>query len=318
VRVAVVGLGSIGTRHARNLTNLGHEVIGFDPVRRAHAQYAIAASMHDAVSASDAVLVASPTSLHADHARYALERGRPVLVEKPLAAEVSAAQRLAVLADARGLVCGVAMNLRFHPGVLALRDLLAQDALGQIRYAHVWSGSDLRTWRPGSDYRKTYSARAELGGGVVRDCIHELDYLTWLLGPAISVSAEVARVSELEIDVEDLAVAVVRLASGALASLDLTYVDPSYRRGCLLVGSSASARWDWTLGTIEIAAATGGPERVDVAADVADTYVAEIQDFIAAVQTGRPPRTSADEGVAAVKLADAVLRSARDGRRLSL
>jgi predicted dehydrogenase len=319
MRVAVLGLGSIGSRHARNLLSLGHEVVGFDPRAATDDEpWARAPSPTEALATVEAAVVATPTSMHAEHAVLALERGLPVLVEKPITVDPLEADRLVELAGQSGLTCGVAMNLRFHPGVLALRDLASQGRLGEIRFAHVWCGSDLRTWRPGTDYRTSYSARAELGGGIVRDAIHELDYLTWILGPAASVSAEVAHVSDLEIDVEDIGAALIRLAGGALAAVDLTYVDPVYRRGCMLVGAEATAHWDWTRGTVEINRPDRDVEVLDVAADVAETYVAEMRDFIEAAQSGRAPRTSAEEGRDAVRLADALLRSASEGRRIAV
>jgi predicted dehydrogenase len=242
----------------------------------------------------------------------------PVLIEKPMTVDPREADSIVALARERGLTCGVAMNLRFHPGILTLRELVSEGRLGAIRFAHASFGSDLRGWRPGTDYRTTYSARAALGGGVVRDSVHELDYLTWMLGPATSVTAEVANVSDLEIDVEDLGAALIRLASGALACVDLTYVDPVYRRGCLLVGADATARWDWTQDKVEISRPGAEAVRLDVTADVADTYVAEMRDFVEAAQNGRAPRTSAEEGRDAVRLAEALLRSAKEGRRVEL
>lgn len=318
MRVAVLGLGSIGSRHARNLVSLGHQVFGFDPrPPAADERWERAAAAEDAVRGADAVVVASPTSLHAEHALLALEHGSPTLVEKPLAMNGTGAARVAAAARERGLVCGVAMNLRFHPAVRALRGLLSDGTIGEVSYAQASAGSDLRGWRPGTDYRTSYSARAELGGGVVRDAIHELDYLTWLLGPVESVTAETARVSDLEIDVEDLALALLRFRSGALGSVDLTYVDPVYRRGCLLVGTRASARWDWVSQTIEVAAADSTRHTIHVPAEVADTYLEEMRDFLAAVQNGRAPLTPVQEGEQVVRLADAVLLSAAAGRRVT-
>jgi predicted dehydrogenase len=210
------------------------------------------------------------------------------------------------------------MNLRFHPAIRRLRDLVSCGALGAIRYAQVSAGSDLRTWRPGTDYRSGYSARAALGGGIVRDSIHELDYITWILGPAASITAEVARVSDLEIDVEDVGLGLVRLASGALVSVDLTYIDTVYRRSCMLVGAAATARWEWTTGTIEIAAPGADPRVLDVAADVSATYVATIHDFLEAVVHGRQPCADVDQGCAMVELAAALLDAAHTGQRVHL
>jgi predicted dehydrogenase len=319
MRVAVLGLGSIGARHARNLLALGHEVIGFDPRPGTTGEdWVRAPSMDEALSEAQAAIVATPNSLHGEHALLALDHGLPVLVEKPMTVDPRGADRLVAVSGARGITCAVAMNLRFHPGILALRELVSTGSLGKIRFARVSFGSDLRGWRPGTDYRTSYSARADLGGGIVRDSVHELDYLTWILGPADSVSAEVAHVSDLEIDVEDIGTALIRLAGGALASVDLTYVDPVYRRGCLLVGAVATAQWDWTRGTVEISRPGAEPQTLDVPADVSDTYVAELRDFLEAVQTGRAPRTSAEEGRDAVRLAAALLQSAADGRRVTL
>ena len=306
MKVAVLGLGSAGRRHAENARALGHEVVGFDP-----ADPGAAASMEEAIAESDAVVVASPSALHAEQAVAALSAGKPTLVEKPLAATVDDAERVARVAREGGVVCGVAMNLRFHRGILGLRDLLSE--LGELRFARSSFGYDLRLWRPGTDYRSSYSARAALGGGILLDAIHELDYLLWLLGPVESVAAELDRVSDLEIDVEDTALLSLRFASGALGAVDLNFVEPSYRRECLLVGSDAVARWDWNGG--EITVRRGDEERtIDVACDVQETYRAVLEDFLA----GGEPRTSAAEGVDALRVVGAARLAAAKGIRQSV
>jgi predicted dehydrogenase len=298
---------------------MGHTVVGFDPRPPGKPEpWPRAGSLAEAIDEAHAVVVATPNSLHAEPALAALERDRHVLVEKPLAVEPADAAEIVNVARARNLVCGVAMNLRFHPAIETIRGLLGAGRLGSIRFAQVSCGSDLQTWRAGTDYRAAYSAQAALGGGIVRDAVHELDYLTWLLGPAASITAEAGHISELEIDVEDVAAAVLRMTSGSIAAVDLTYVDPAYRRGCLLVGALATARWEWSRGTIEIRSDSAEPERVDVRADVGDTYVRMMKDFLAAVDTGGSPRTTAREGCEMVRLADAFLRSAREGRRILL
>jgi predicted dehydrogenase len=320
MRVAVLGLGSIGSRHARNLLALGCEVIGHDPGAPLTGPEGVPRvdSVDAAFRDAHAVVVASPTSLHAEQVELALRAGLPTLVEKPLATTGADAERVAGLVAATGVTCGVAMNLRFHRGILGLRRLVEGGILGRIRMAQVSVGFDLRQWRPGTDYRTSYSARAALGGGIVMDAIHELDYLTWLLGEAESVMGETSRMSDLEVDVEDSAVAAVRLRSGALATVDLNYLDVSYRRRCVLVGSDATASWDWVRGTIEVARAQAEIEVIDVVCDVADTYVAEATQFVAFASGEEAPRTTAAEGLADVRLAEALLRSSETGRRVAL
>src|SRR5438309_1097253 len=114
MRVAVLGLGSAGARHARHLLELGHEVLGFDPVTPPLDNVRAAESLDVAIRESQAVIVASPSSLHFEQAVAALAQRRPVLVEKPLAVTVGEAQVVVEAAERAGVLCAVAMNLRFH------------------------------------------------------------------------------------------------------------------------------------------------------------------------------------------------------------
>jgi predicted dehydrogenase len=318
VRVAVLGLGSAGARHARLLLELGHEIIGFDPQTSPPEGIEAADSAETAIEHADAVVVASPSSHHAEQVVAALERHKPTLVEKPLATTGDDGERVVRAAEQSDVPCGVAMNLRFHPAILELKRLVETGELGTVHLARASFGYDLRRWHPAADYRRSYSARAELGGGIVLDAIHELDYLLWLLGPVSSVSAHMAHVSDLEVDVEDLAVATLTFESGALGSVDLNFFEPVYRRGCVLAGAKAVARWDWSQGTVAVSG-EGASERVfEVRCDLADTYRAELADFVRAVEDGTQPRTPASEGLAGVRLAQALKESALAGRRIDL
>lgn len=325
MRLAVLGFSSAGRRHAAYLRELGHEVTVFDPqLSDAQPGMARADSVEAALEATEAVVVASPTSLHAEQAELALKRGRHVLVEKPLAATAAEGERLAEVAESSGVVCAVAMNLRFHRAILELRRLAQSGELGEIRFAAVSVGYDLAKWRPEKDYRQTYSGKAALGGGIVLDGIHELDYLVWILGPVHSVSAEVAKVSSLEIDVEDIALANLRFRAGPVAAVELNYLDQAYRRTCLLVGSSASARWDWTEGVISISRGGHHDERsaaeiVDASFPLATSYRDEMDDFLRALSDdAHAPRTGAEDAVEALRVADAIKQSSAEGRRLVL
>jgi predicted dehydrogenase len=318
MKVAVIGLGSAGSRHARNLLELGHEVVGFDPVASPPVGTRTSASIEAAIESADAVVVASPNAFHASQACAALEHGRPVLVEKPLATTVTDAELVVEAADRAGVVAAVAMNLRFHPGIVELKRLVDAGALGRILLAQVSFGYDLRLWRPNHDYRQSYSARADLGGGIVLDAIHELDYLLWLLGPIVSVSAEEARVSDLEIEVEDAAVAVLRFASGALATVDLNFFEPAYRRRCVVVGSKAVSDWDWVERTVTVRCDSEEDRTADVGAPVSETYRSVIANFLDGVATGAPVRASLRSGLDAVAVAGAIRQSAHLGQRVAI
>ncbi|HEV7804262.1 MAG TPA: GNAT family N-acetyltransferase [Solirubrobacteraceae bacterium] len=318
MRVAVLGQGSIGRRHARLLHELGHEVTVFDPAGVTEGlapAVQVAASAQAALAAADAALVATPTALHPAHAREALQAGLPTLVEKPLATCAADARELERLAAERGLALGVAMNLRFHPGPATVRRLVQAGEIGTVLRASVTFGSWLPGWRPGVDYRTTYSARAELGGGILLDAIHELDYLTWVLGPVARVSASLRQLSDLQLaGVEDVATLDLELACGAQATVTLDYLDREYHRGCRIVGSEATLQWDWA--SEQVACTLAGGERVLHPApnDIDATYRDELADFVCAVQAGRRPATDASAARRTLEVVDAARESAATGR----
>jgi predicted dehydrogenase/RimJ/RimL family protein N-acetyltransferase len=321
VNVAVVGQGSIGRRHTAILLELGHDVVAYDPdpSTPTSPEVQVARSVRDCLRGAEAAVIASPSSEHPGHARAAIELGVPVLVEKPLALDAARAAELDVLARERATMLSVAMNLREHAGVLALSELIGGNAVGQILRASARCGSWLPGWRAGSDYRDSYSARAELGGGVLLDvAAHELDYLLWLAGRARSVTALAGKISQLETDVEDVALISLELDSGALAQISVDYVDRAYTRGCRIVGSEGTLDWSWEDERLIHHYASGAPAERPIASDVAPTYHRQLERFLAAVAAGADAPVPAADARHVLAVIDAARASARDGRRVTL
>lgn len=245
-------------------------------------------SAEEALDGAHAAVIASPTSVHLEQATLALKHGCHVLVEKPLATRAAGAEGLQALALERGRLLAVAMNLRFHPGPRGVHEVVASGAIGRPLLAHFTFGSYLPHWRPQDDYRKGYSARRDLGGGVLLDVIHEIDYAVWILGAVDSVSAHVAQVSDLEVDVEDMATVQLHFTDGAVASMDLDYLDRSYRRGCRIVGSEGSVAWSWHQEHIVVYGPSGEEEVRPTPSDVAPSYREQLAAFLAAVEDDHP------------------------------
>jgi predicted dehydrogenase len=189
----VIGLGSIGTRHARLLRELGLQVSTVS--RREGSDYP---SITRAVAGAqpDYVVIATETARHADNLEELAQAGfrGNVLVEKPLFATPAAPPKYPFAH------VSVGYNLRFHPVMTALVDTLnGRDVITVAAYV----GQDIRDWRPGRDHRATASATADAGGGVLRDLSHELDYLLWLFGPWHRVAALGGASGARDIDVDD-------------------------------------------------------------------------------------------------------------------
>lgn len=247
----VVGAGSIGRRHVRNLHALeagSISVCDLDPqaLEATTREFQIKGFRHvgDALDAGpEAVLVCTPTHLHVAMARAALEVGAHVFIEKPLAPSLEGTAELVTLARARRRMVLVGCNMRFHPGVAQLKAALDRGLAGQPLYFRARFSHYLPNWRPGSDYRASYSARRALGGGIVLEGVHEIDYLRWLGGEVVRVAAHISHLSDLEIESEDYALLLLDFESGAAGQIHLDYLSPFKLRGCEVVGADGVLRW---------------------------------------------------------------------------
>ncbi len=305
-RVLVLGAGSIGARHARELVALGADVDVADP-EPARAAAVIGATpvpfgLGAELAGYDGIVVASPTRFHVEQALAALESGAKVLVEKPLALSVAEARPLVPWSAS----VMVGYNLRFHSPSRQLRELTADGTVGTVRAARFWFGSYLPDWRPGIDYRQSYSARADLGGGILLDAIHELDLVVWWFGTAVAVTASmVARVGELDIDVEDTVKALLRTGDGVPVEVSLDYLSRRYRRGVELIGEDATLRFDWARQEIEIDRSSGTVVIQDKTA-VAQSYVLQSACFLEWLRGEGPAGVGGTEALASLRLADEI------------
>jgi predicted dehydrogenase len=300
--VLVIGAGSIGARHARNLAAAGADVsiTDVDADRAAALALPVVPYSLSHLGEFAGIVVASPTSAHAEQASAAVAAGVPVLVEKPLALSLDQAGSLATSPAVM-----VGYNLRFHEPIRTLRALTTAGRAGTIRTARFWFGSYLPDWRPAADYRATYSARRELGGGVLLDAIHELDLAVWWFGPDLKVvAAAIDRLGSLDIDVEDSVHALLHAEDPAVTvEVSLDYLSRRYRRGIELVGDMATLRLDWARGVIEIEDREG-VEKIEASAAVDSSYEREAIHFLDWIEGRGRPHVDGREGGASLRLAD--------------
>ena len=184
----------------------------------------------------DYVVIASPTDQHDPQLKFLEEhlQGKKIMVEKPLFDSM-------VEFTVRNNEVVVGYNLRFHPLLNKIRELCQGRRLWNI---HVFCGSYLPDWRPGRDYRATSSARKHSGGGVLLDLSHELDYVQWLAGPLEVELAVSEKVSDLEIDIDDLLLFSGRAQGGAYVHIALNYFTREPIRQIILDGEGISIQGD--------------------------------------------------------------------------
>jgi len=298
VNVLVIGYGSIGARHAQLLTELGCRtaVVSRREVDFPLAYHDLAAAL--AAEHPDYVVIANETNQHQSTLSALAQLGYTgtVLVEKPLFGkwvEPSAFPFRNVF---------VAYNLRFHPVIQRLKALLQGERILSVQ---AYVGQYLPHWRPASDYRASYSASAEQGGGVLRDLSHELDYLIWMLGKWQRISALGGRYSALEITSDDIFALMLVTPQCPIVTLQLNYLDRLARRFVIINTCSHTIEADLIRGTITL-----DGDSVAFTTERNDTYRAMHQ----AILSGNTSTLcSLEEGVEILKLIDAAERAARDG-----
>jgi len=252
----VVGGGSIGSRHLRNLSALGVTDLALvEPIaqRRKDLRREIdlveCQNLEQGLSwEPDFVVIATPTNMHAAQALDVASNGFHIFVEKPLSHTSEHLTELADEVKRQNLITLVGCNMRFHPGLMMVKKMIDENAIGNIVSARVEVGQYLPDWHPNEDYRLSYSANISMGGGIILDAIHEIDYIQWLLGDVETVFCFAGKLSHLEIDTNDTAALLLRFKSGAIGEVHLDYVQRIYSRSNHIIGDEGTIRWNYSNG----------------------------------------------------------------------
>lgn len=323
-RFLVIGCGSIGQRHIGNLVALdAGEVVAFDvrEDRRRDVESRFGVDVVDSLKeawhrAPGVALITVPTSAHVPLALEAAEHGCHLFIEKPLSDRVDAGlSRLLRVVDERRVVTLVGCNMRFHPGPMRVKALLDEGAVGRVLFARVFGGSYLPDWHPWEDYGGGYSANASMGGGCVLDGIHEIDLARWYVGEVGAVAALVSQISDLQLNVEDVASIVLQHIGGQHSEVHLDYVQRAPVRGCLIAGTDGSIAWEWADPRVRWYRADQErwvDEPLSPTWSVNQMYVDEMAHFLACIMSGDTTCNPVIEAAAVTRIALAARRSSQE------
>jgi predicted dehydrogenase len=329
MRMAICGLGSVGRRHLHNLHALGEQDVVL--VRSGRGTlgpeglggYPVEAALQDALERwePEAVLVTNPTSLHLEAAIPAAKAGCHIFLEKPVSHSLDRVEEFRrALAEGGGRLL-VGYQFRFHPGLRSVHTLLQEGAIGAVVSARTHWGEHLPDWHPWEDYRGSYSARPELGGGVLLTLSHPFDYLRWLLGEVSAVTAESGIGRSLGIEVEAAAEVLLEFESGALGSVHLDYHQRPARHDLLIVGEEGTIEWQADGGAVRwwtAARERWVEEPAPEGFERNSMFLEEMRHFRQVVREEAEPACTLEDGLAALRIALAARRSAEEGRRIEL
>ena len=310
----ICGLGSIGQRHLRHLRALGvgrvdafrtgMATLAEDPENQPDGVYS---DLDEALAEQpQIVVVANPTSLHVPTALAAARAGCHVLIEKPLSDGLDGVDELAGLVRDRGLVASVAFNLRFHPALRLLRSwTCGSGPQGAPLQARAHFGAYLPDWHPWEEFRASYAARRELGGGATLTNVHEIDYCLWLFGAAEQVHGVTLPRGPLGTDVDEASALLLGHASGVISSITLSLVQRPPSRRIDIAFEDGIAACDLLTGVVTRqdpdGKITATPAPKDF--DLDNTYRDQAAAFLRAVDGDGPPGASLDDGIAALHVA---------------
>ena len=353
VRFALVGPGKVAALHAAALGRIpgAHlvAVAGRDHGRTAAFAERFGARADAGLTETigrggvDAVVLCTPHPRHAEQAIEAAEAGLAVVVEKPLAVDPADADRVIGTCRDNGVLLSVISQRRWYPAVRRVKAAIEEGRIGTPALATLevlgWRGREyyaMDAWR---------GTQAGEGGGVlVNQAVHQLDLLCWFMGEPLEVDGFTANVNHPEIEVEDTAVAIVRFASGALATLTASNAQypglwgrvhvhgrngasvgvETDRGSSFVAGMSAPsvARNDlWTIpGEVRLIESWPAEDAAAMAAADPETYFHELQlrDIVEAMRESRAPAVTGEDGRRAVALFGAVYEAQRTSARVDL
>lgn len=340
MKVLIAGMGSIGQRHARNLRTLLGDDVELLAYRRGDSDLVINDDMtidsgttiehrygvrvfrewaEALAQRPDAVFVCNPTSLHAATAIAALEAGCHVFVEKPVAHREEDVDLMLALAERHQRVVAVGFQMRCHPALQRARYLLHQGAIGHVTSVRAEFGEYLPNAHPYEDYRTSYAAREDLGGGVILCFIHEFDYLCWLFGTPGRVSTTGGTLGDLEIDVEDTAVTTMGYCLEGRAvemALHQSFLQRSPSRTCEITGERGTIRIDLRASSIQVDGATSERQTFPIRRN--ELFLQELRDYLAAISGRVAPIVTLAEAAQSLKVALAAKRSLATGQPVAL
>lgn len=314
VRVCLVGRGSIGIRHLRNLKLLSIErVIAYSKSKnkekdaRVKSGYGVKTVNKIKELRNfkpDAFIIANPTAEHLKTANVALDLGAHIFMEKPISHTLAGLDRLKKRLQTAKCIFFSANNFRFHPALVKIKKMINEGKFGKILFARIQAGQYLVDWHPWEDYRKSYAAQRKLGGGAVLALEHEIDYAYWLFGRFRKIKSFVKKTGFLDINVEDLASVIIETESGTLIEMHLDYLQRPAKRTIQIQGTKGSI--DYYFGDKFLKFYSHKHKKYKKIADLKDydnndMYLEEMQHFIRCIQRKIKPKVGFKDAVYGLK-----------------
>ena len=323
--VAVVGSGSVGQRHARNFAELGCALSGVDPrsdrledlsqeVGALRGTYQSLDECLEHATDLDGVVISSPPAFHVDQAIQTIQRGLPILLEKPLSTDSVSAMRLKQVLEQKDVPVLLGYTWRWWVPLQVVRRLIDEGTLGRVLHVRCSLAAHLADWHPWEDYRNFFMASKELGGGALLDESHWLDLMLWFFGMPRAVVAQIGNLSTLEIDSDDN-VDILMIYDGLQINIHLDLFTRPHEKSIRFVGENGTILWSADPNAISQALKPHyqwSEERF--AQERNDMFLAEAKHFLGVIAGTEVPACTSADGLQVLKVIDAARESQATGK----
>ena len=257
INFLIVGCGSIGQRHIDNLLSLGQKNIKiYDTdcvlVKKISKKFNVEQLKTLDFKNINCTLICTPPSTHLSIAKKALTESSHIFIEKPLSNSLKDVNNIIKIAKKNSLNIFVGYVFRFDYGLQKIKKLLTQNIVGKIISFDAYEGWYLPNWRAWQDHTKSYTGSKQLGGGIILDGSHELNYILWLVGEIKQVFSYFTSIPSLKVKAEGIAEILLVSKSNSIGRIHLDFINPKYNRHCEILCEKGSIRWNFESKKIEV------------------------------------------------------------------
>jgi len=323
IKVLIVGYGSIGRRHLENFLQLKNvKLIVYtkrtDLGSLKEQGVKISNSLTECLKENpDIGVITNETSLHLPITIKLAQNGLDLFIEKPLSNSLKDVEKLRAIVKKKKLITQMGCHLRFHPCIKKIKSLIEQKKIGKILSAQVQSCSYLPDYHKWEDYRRSYAARKELGGGVILTQIHEIDYMYWFFQEVENVISMSGKLSDLNVTVEDYAASLLKFKNKVVGEIHLDYFQRPDFKSCKIRGTKGEIYWDSDNNCVNIYNMNKKRWETKFDSDFSNnldtysSYVEELKHFLKCVKHRKETINNLEQGIATLKIALAIKKASK-------
>ena len=328
-RILIVGLGSIGKKHLSIARSMYPEA-KIMVLRHGKSKEDFQTVDFTVYNEKDAIdfnpqisVICTPSSQHVTVAMALAKIGSHLLIEKPISNNTTNVRELVDFCKVRNRVLLVGYNLRYLRSLLYFKQQIEIGCIGKTLSVRSEVGQYLPSWRKDSDYRTSVSANKSLGGGVLLELSHEIDYLRWIFGEIIWVRSTLAKLSSLETDVEDYANLTIGIKAPkqseiVIGSLTMDFFRHDGKRVCFAIGELGTLMWDGIEDKVlkKLSNESKWTTLFQGKQNSEESYIQEWRVLTELVENERTETRSGKDGIAVLKVIEATRKSAKKGRQV--